>query len=398
MNLSKRIQSMQFSPIRKLNQYADAARSKGIKVIGLNIGQPDMETPSVFFESINNFNSKVLAYTDSKGIPNLIDSFLKYYESLGFNLSKEDILITNGGSEALLFAMISLCDPGDEIIIPEPFYTNYNSFSDIASVKVVPFKTYAENGFRLPSKRDIESKITDKTRGILISNPGNPTGVVYSREEIKTLIEIALENNIYLISDEVYREFVYDNLSAVSALEFPEAEDRVIIIDSISKRYSACGARIGALISKNKTLMHTALKLCQSRLCSPTLEQVAAAGLINTPKEYFDEVNKEYAHRRDILYDSLRTMPDIVCQKPTGAFYIIAKLPIKDSDHFATWLLKEFSIDNKTVMIAPASGFYATEGLGLDEVRLSYCVNQQDLKDASNILIKGLEEYKKIYP
>lgn len=397
MNLSKRIENMQFSPIRKLNQYADEARSKGLKVIGLNIGQPDIETPSVFFESIKNFDSKVLAYTDSKGIPSLLDSFIKYYNNLGFNLNKDEILITNGGSEALLFAMLTICDPGEEIIIPEPFYTNYNSFSDIASVNVVPFKTFAEDGFRLPSKSEIESKISPKTRGILISNPGNPTGVVYTREEIKMLVEIAMENDLYLISDEVYREFVYDDLTAVSALEFTEAEDRIIIIDSISKRYSACGARIGAMISKNKILMHTALKLSQSRLCSPTIEQVAAAGLINTPKDYFYEVNREYANRRDILFDCLKTLPDIICQKPTGAFYLIAKLPIKDSDHFATWLLSEFSIDNKTVMIAPASGFYATEGLGEDEVRLSYCVNQQDLKDAANILIKGLLEYKKIY-
>ncbi|WP_040211788.1 pyridoxal phosphate-dependent aminotransferase [Clostridium polynesiense] len=397
MKLSKRLESMQFSPIRKLNQYADEARNKGIKVIGLNIGQPDIETPSVFFEAIRNFDAKVLAYTDSKGIPPLLDSFLKYYNNLGYNLDKDNILITNGGSEALLFTMISICDEGDEIIIPEPFYTNYNSFSDLASIKIVPFNTYAENGFRLPDKEVIKGKITSKTKAILISNPGNPTGVVYTKEELKMLIDLALEHDLYIISDEVYREFVYDNLLFTSALEFSEVKDRVIIIDSISKRYSACGARIGCMVSQNKDLIKTALKLGQSRLCSPTIEQIAAASLINTPKEYFDEVKKEYETRRNILFDCLKGVPGIICEKPTGAFYLIVKLPIKDSDHFAKWLLSEFSIDNKTVMIAPASGFYSTKGLGEDEVRLSYCVNQDDLKIAADILIKGLLKYKEIY-
>ncbi len=395
MDLSNRIKNMQFSPIRKLSSYADEARERGINIIGLNIGQPDIPTPGIFFEALNNFASNVLEYSDSRGIEPLRKSMSEYYTRLGYDINASDILITNGGSEALLFTLLSICDIDDEVIIPEPFYTNYNSFSDIASVKVVPFKTLAEEGFKLPKAEDIEMLLTPKTKALLISNPGNPTGAVYNREDLNKLVNLAIKHNLYIISDEVYREFVYDDLTFTSLLDFPEIKDRVIIIDSISKRYSACGARIGSLITKNSDLISNALKLCQARLCCPTLEQLAAAELVNVSKDYFTEVIEEYKERRDILYNALTSVPDIVCKRPSGAFYLIAKLPIEDAEKFAVWLLEEFSRNNKTVMVAPASGFYSTKGLGKDEIRLSYCVNQEELKAAAEILIEGLKEYKK---
>lgn len=396
MNISKRISEMQFSPIRKLTPYADEARNKGIKVYHLNIGQPDISTPDTFFEALSNFNESVLKYTNSQGIDPLIDSFMKYYREWNINFEKDEIMITNGGSEAILFALMGICDAGDEIIIPEPFYTNYNGFSEAAGVNVVPFLTKAEEGFHLPKKEEIVSKISNKTRAILISNPGNPTGVVYTYDEIRMLADIAKEHDIYIIADEVYREFVYDDLKFTSALYMEDILDRVILIDSISKRYSACGARIGLVASKNKELIHQILKLCQSRLCVPTIEQVGAANLINTPKKYFDEVKVEYEKRRNILFEGLSKIPGVVCEKPTGAFYITAKLPIKNADDFAKWMLTDFAYENKTVMFAPAEGFYATEGIGKDEIRLSYCLNTDDLSDAMSILAIGLNKYREL--
>lgn len=393
MNISKRILDMQFSPIRKLTPYAEEAKKKGTKVYHLNIGQPDIVTPNTFFQGIDNFNETVLKYANSQGIDNLIDSFIKYYKTWDINFDKDEIMITNGGSEAILFALMAICDVGDEIIIPEPFYTNYNGFSEAAGVNVVPFITKAEEGFHLPARETITSKITKKTRAILISNPGNPTGVVYTYDEVRMLADIAKEYDLYIIADEVYREFVYDSLKFTSALHLDDILDRVILIDSISKRYSACGARIGLVASKNKQLINQILKLCQSRLCCPTIEQLAAANLINTPQEYFDEVKKEYEKRRNIMHEGLSSISGVICEKPTGAFYIMAKLPIKDADDFAKWILTDFSYDNKTVMFAPAEGFYATEGLGKNEIRLSYCLNCEDLKDAMNILAAALKQY-----
>lgn len=393
MNISKRIVDMQFSPIRKLTPYGEAAKKKGIKVYHLNIGQPDIVTPDTFFEALNNFDETVLKYANSQGIDSLLDSFIKYYKDWNINFDKDEIMITNGGSEAILFALMAICDVSDEIIIPEPFYTNYNGFSEAAGVNVVPFITKAEDGFHLPSKDIIVSKITNKTRAILISNPGNPTGVVYTYDEIRMLANIAKEYNLYIIADEVYREFVYDNLKFTSALYMQDILDRVILIDSISKRYSACGARIGLVASKNKEVINQILKLCQSRLCCPTIEQYAAANLINTPKKYFDEVKIEYETRRDIMHEGLSAIPGVVCEKPTGAFYIMAKLPIKNAEHFAKWMLTDFNYENKTVMFAPAEGFYATAGLGENEIRLSYCLNCDDLKDAVKILGIALEQY-----
>ncbi len=393
MHISNRIQNMQFSPIRKLAPYAEEAKKKGVKVYHLNIGQPDIVTPDTFFEGIRNFDESVLKYANSQGIDNLIDSFIEYYKKWNVEFDKDEIMITYGGSEAILFALMAICDPGDEVIIPEPFYTNYNSFTDLAGVNIAPFITKAEEGFHLPKKEVIVSKITDKTRAILISNPGNPTGVVYTKEEIEMLSDIAKEHDLYIIADEVYREFVYDNLKYTSALYMTDILDRVILIDSISKRYSACGARIGLVASKNKGLIHEILKLCQSRLCVPTIEQVAAANLINTPEKYFEEVKAEYENRRNIMYNALSVIPGVICEKPTGAFYIMVKLPIEDAEDFAKWMLTEFSYNNKTVMFAPAEGFYATSGLGKNEIRMSYCLNCDDLTDAMDIFAKALNKY-----
>ncbi|APC40889.1 pyridoxal phosphate-dependent aminotransferase [Clostridium estertheticum] len=393
MNLSNRLESMQFSTIRKLAPFAEDAKKRGVSVYHLNIGQPDIHTPSTFMEGINNFTDKVLKYENSQGMDPLIESFIKYYLEWNIKLSKSEILVTNGGSEAILFAFMAICDPGDEIIIPEPFYTNYNGLADLASVKVIPFITKAEDGFHLPSKDEITSKITKKTRAIMVSNPGNPTGVVYTQAEIRMLADIVKENDIFLISDEVYREFVYDDLKYTSALYMKDIEDKIILIDSISKRYSACGARIGLVASKHKHLMAQMIKLGQSRLCVPVIEQVAAANLINTPKSYFTEVKKEYEERRNILYKYLLKIPGVVCEKPTGAFYIVAKLPVKSAEDFAKWLLTDFNYNNKTVMVAPAQGFYATKGLGINEIRLSYCLNTTALKDAMEILGIAIKKY-----
>jgi aspartate aminotransferase len=393
MNISKRIQDMQFSPIRKLTPYAEVAKKNGVKVYHLNIGQPDIATPDTFFEVVNNFNESVLKYANSQGIDDLIESFIKYYKEWDIDFDKNEIMITNGGSEALLFALMTITDAGDEVIIPEPFYTNYNAFAEIAAINVVPFMTKAENGFHLTSKEEIIAKISPKTRAILISNPGNPTGVVYTYDEIRMLADIAKEHDLYIIADEVYREFVYDNLKFTSALYMKDVSDRVLLVDSISKRYSACGARIGLVASKNKEIINQILKLCQSRLCSPTIEQVAAANLINTPKSYFDEVKKEYENRRNIMHEGLSRIPGVICEKPTGAFYIMAKLPIDDAEDFAKWILTDFNYENKTVMFAPAEGFYATEGLGKNEIRLSYCLNSKDLEDSMNILSIALKQY-----
>lgn len=393
MKLSNRVQNMGFSPVRKLAPFADEAKRKGVKVIHLQIGQPDIETPETFYQGIENFKEKVLKYANSQGIDDLIDSFIKYYKEWNIDFKRNEIMVTNGGSEALLFAMMATCDPGDEIILPEPFYTNYNSFFDLSGVNRVPFLTKAEEGFHLPIKEEIVSKITSKTRAILISNPGNPTGVVYTYDELRMLGDIAKEYGLYLISDEVYREFVYDNLKFTSALYLEDILDRIILVDSISKRYSACGARIGSIASKNPELMHQMLKLCQSRLCSPTIEQFAAANLINTPKQYFDEVKAEYEKRRNILYDALNSIPGVVCRKPSGAFYVVVKLPVDNAEKFAKWLLTDYSYENKTVMVAPAEGFYATPGLGIDEIRISYCLNSNDLSDAMVILANALKVY-----
>lgn len=394
-NLSSRILKMQASPIRKLAPFSNKAEEKGLKVHYLNIGQPDIETPKIFFKAIKEFDETVLKYSASTGIDETLDSFVKYYKKWNIDFDKEDILVTYGGSEALVFAMTAVADHDDNIIMPEPFYTNYNGFAETAGVNISPFITKAENGFRLPDEEIIENSINSKTRAIVISNPGNPTGVVYTKKEVELLCKIAKKHDLFIITDEVYREFVYDGLKFTSFMHIKGYEDRIILIDSISKRYSACGARIGLVASKNKEVIQNILKLCQSRLCVPTVEQVAVAKLIDVDDSYFTEVKNEYECRRDVVYNALKNMDGVVCEKPTGAFYVIAKLPVDNSEKFIKWLLSDFSINGETIMMAPADGFYATKGLGIDEVRISYCIKQEDLKKAMHILESALIEYNK---
>lgn len=391
--LSNRINTIQASPIRRLYPYAEEAANRGIKIYPLNIGQPDIKTPKEYLSAICNFDDEVLSYANSKGIPQLINSFVKYYNKHEINFNSDDIVITNGGSEALLFSMLTLCDVGDEILIPEPYYSNYNSLAHIAGINIVPITTNAESGFSLPEKSTIFNLVTPKTKAILITNPSNPTGKVYLKDEINLIREIALEKNLYIIADEVYKEFVYDGLEFISFAHFEDIEDRVIIPDSISKRYSACGARIGCIASKNKEIMNSMLKLAQSRLAVATLEQVGAANLINVPDSYMEELKIEYRNRRDLVYDTLQEMDGVICKKPSGAFYIVAKLPVVDAEKFTIWLLREFNVDNETILITPAENFYATEGLGRDEIRISYSINIESLKKAMHILKEGLKVY-----
>lgn len=393
MRYSERITTMQSSPIRKLAPIASNAKAKGIKIYHLNIGQPDIKTPKVFFEAVKNFNNEVLEYAVSPGLPELISSLQKYYTTYNMDFESDEILVTNGGSEALLFALMATCDPKDNILVPEPFYSNYNGFSQSINVNITPITTKAEEGFHLPSKEKIQSLITSKTRAILTSNPGNPTGTVYTKKELYMISEIAKENDLWIISDEVYREFVYDGLEYTSFGNIKEVEDRVIIIDSVSKRYSACGARIGSIASKDKTLIAEILKLCQGRLCVSTLDQVGSVELYNTPSSYFTEVNNEYKNRRDVLYNELIKVEGVICKKPAGAFYIVAKLPIENAEDFVIWMLTDFNKDGETVMACPAEDFYATPGLGRDEIRLAYVLKEDDLHKAAIILKEGLEKY-----
>lgn len=393
MRYSERITTMQSSPIRKLAHIASSAKAKGIKIYHLNIGQPDIKTPKVFFEAVKNFNNEVLEYAVSPGLPELISSLQQYYTTYNMDFESDEILVTNGGSEALLFALMATCDPKDNILVPEPFYSNYNGFSQSINVNITPITTKAEEGFHLPSKEKIQSLITSKTKAILISNPGNPTGTVYTKKELYMISEIAKENDLWIISDEVYREFVYDGLEYTSFGNIKEVEDRVIIIDSVSKRYSACGARIGSIASKDKTLIAGILKLCQGRLCVSTLDQVGSVELYNAPSSYFTEVNNEYKNRRDVLYNELIKVKGVICKKPAGAFYIVAKLPIENAEDFVIWMLTDFNKDGETVIACPAEDFYATPGLGRDEIRLAYVLKEDDLHKAAIILKEGLEKY-----
>ncbi len=375
---------------------AQKAKSQGKKVYHLNIGQPDIKTPPAFMEKIRAYNEDVIAYSFSQGEPELINSIINYFKDFNIFYEEDEVLITNGGSEALCFAMMATCDVDDEILVPEPFYTNYNSFGASACINIKPITTSAENGFHLPAYEEIEKLITPKTKAIMVSNPGNPTGVVYTKDELDILVELAKKHNLYIISDEVYREFTYDGLEYTSMGTFTEIEDRVIIIDSVSKRYSACGARIGSISSKNKELIKAVLKLCQGRLCVPTLEQIGAIGLYQTPASYLKEVHAEYDKRREIVFETLQSIDGIICKKPTGAFYLVVKFPIEDAEDFIIWLLKEFDVDGESIMMAPAEGFYATPGLGKNEARIAYILNEDDLKKSMNILKLGLAKYMEI--
>ncbi|WAW15658.1 pyridoxal phosphate-dependent aminotransferase [Peptostreptococcus equinus] len=394
MIFSNRVSAMQASPVRKLVPYATAAKKDGVKVYHLNIGQPDIKTPEGFMKAVREFDEDVLAYADSVGSDELIDAMIDYYKTYDMEFSKDQLLITNGGSEALLFTLMALCSAGDNVLIPEPFYTNYNGFATCVDVKINPVTTTAENGFHLPSKEEILKCIDDKTRAILISNPGNPTGAIYTLEEMQMLAEIAIEKDLWIVADEVYREFVYDGLKYTSFGNLKNVEDRVIIVDSVSKRYSACGARIGSLACKNEEFIAQVLKLCQGRLCVPTLEMVGAAELYKTPKSYLEEVNKEYCKRRDTLYEEIMKIPGVVCEKPTGAFYVVVKLPVENAEDFVIFMLKEFRHNGATTMATPAENFYGTPGLGKDEVRLAYILNCDDLKAAAQCMKLGLEAYK----
>ncbi|MDD7183133.1 pyridoxal phosphate-dependent aminotransferase [Peptostreptococcus porci] len=394
MKFSNRVGSMQASPVRKLVPFATAAKKDGVKVYHLNIGQPDIKTPEGFMKAVRDFDESVLEYADSVGSDELVNAMIEYYKGYDINYESGEILITNGGSEALLFAMMTLCNPGENILVPEPFYTNYNGFATSVDVQIRPITTKAEEGFHLPSKEKVLASLDENTRAILISNPGNPTGAIYTIEEMQMLAEVAIEKDLWIISDEVYREFVYDGLKYTSFGNLENVADRVIIVDSVSKRYSACGARIGSLASKNKEFIAQVLKLCQGRLCVPTLEMIGAAELYKTPKSYLEEVNKEYCKRRDTLYEEIMKIPGVVCEKPTGAFYMVVKLPVENAEDFVIFMLKEFRHNGATTMATPAENFYATPGLGRDEVRLAYILNCDDLKASAECLRLGLEAYK----
>jgi aspartate aminotransferase len=385
--------AMPASPIRKLVPYAEIAKKKGTKIFHLNIGQPDIETPEVALNAIKGTSLKVVEYSHSAGFESYRRKLAQYYTKNSIPVSHEEVMITTGGSEALLFGMMSCLDPGDEVIVPEPFYANYLSFALAAGAVVVPVKTTIDNGFSLPEAEAFESLITSRTKAILISNPGNPTGRVYEKDELKKLRDIVVKHDLYLFSDEVYREFCYDGLSFFSAMQLDGLDEHVILVDSVSKRYSMCGARIGALVTRNKLVMSTAMKFAQARLSPPTFGQIAGEAALDTPDSYFQKVISEYVERRDVLVEGLNSIPGVFCPNPSGAFYAMARLPIHNSDHFCRWLLESFSFDNATVMLAPASGFYATEGSGNDEVRIGYVLNVEDLKKSVEILRQALLVY-----
>ncbi len=397
MELSKRAREIQASPIRKLNPYANAAKKRGIKVYHLNIGQPDLPTPKEMLKAYHEYSEEVLEYGPSQGIDLYRESLVHYYHNLGIELKVEDIIVTTGGSEAITFAMMVVGEVGDEIIVPEPFYTNYNGFATMAGINLKPLTTYAENGFALPADALIEEKITPKTKAIMLCNPGNPTGTVYSREEIFRIAALAKRKGLYFISDEVYREFIYDGLSHTSVLEVPGFEENAILVDSVSKRYSACGARIGCIVSRNKEIIAALLKFAQARLCPPTVDQLAANAGIYLPPEYYEQIKQEYQARRDLVFSELEKIPGVICKKPEGAFYIFAKLPVDNAEDFIIWMLKEFQINKETVMAAPGDGFYATNGLGKNELRLAYILCKEDLAKAMHIFKIGLETYQKLH-
>jgi aspartate aminotransferase len=390
--VSKRGLALPASPIRKLIPFADQAKKRGIKVYHLNIGQPDIETPPQFWNAVKAYSEKVLAYGSSQGMAGYLEKLTGYYRKLGLDVNPEDIIVTTGGSEAIIFAMTIICDPGDEIIIFEPFYTNYNGFAIQAGVNLVPITTRAETGFHFPDNSVIEKAITKKTKGIMYCNPNNPTGTVFSKEEITRLKDICLKHDLYLLADEVYREFIYEG-EHVSILTFDDIEDRAIMLDSISKRFSACGARIGNLIVKNRDLYRAALHLGQARLCAPTLDQMGAAALYQLGEAYFKKTMQEYQRRRDVVFEALQKIKGVVCLKPEGAFYVMAKLPIDSAEKFAEFMMTDFNHQGKTVLVAPGPGFYATPGLGQDECRIAYVLNTGDLKDAMEILKLGIEAY-----
>jgi len=392
-SISEKGKAMPASPIRKLVPFSEEAKKRGTKVYHLNIGQPDIPTPEVAINAIRNFESRVIEYSHSAGNESYRRKLVGYYQGIGIGISQSEILVTTGGSEAILFAMMTCMNPGDEVITPEPYYANYNGFATAAGVKIIPVTSFIDNDFALPPISEFEKKITSRTRGIIICNPNNPTGYLYSREELYILRDIIKKHDLFLISDEAYRDFSYDGAEHFSAMRLEGIEENVILVDSISKRYSECGVRIGALVTKNKEVISAALKFAQARLSPPAIGQVTGEASIETPPEYFTQVNREYTDRRDYLVNALNKMPGVYCPMPKGAFYTVVRLPVDDSDKFAQWLLEEFEYEGQTVMVAPASGFYSTPGSGKNEVRIAYVLKVDDLKNAMETLSEALKVY-----
>ncbi len=392
--ISNKGQSMPSSPIRKLVPYSDSAKKRGVKVYHLNIGQPDIETPKNAIDALKNADLSIVEYSHSAGILSYRKKLVEYYGRYDIKLDENEIIVTNGGSEAILFAFMSCLDPGDEVIIPEPFYANYNGFATSSGVVIKPIYSSIETGFALPPMADFEKLITPKTKAILVCNPNNPTGYLYSKEELEALATIVKKHNLFLIADEVYREFCYDNQKHYSTLLLNGIEDNVIVVDSVSKRYSACGARVGAFITKNKALYNIVMKFAQARLSPPTFGQIMAEAAVDTPQEYFDNVLSDYIERKNTVVEAINKMKGCYCPNPGGAFYIIARFPIDNSDRFCQWLLEDFNFKGETVMLAPATGFYASANRGIDEVRISFCLNVDDMQTSMNIL----EEALKVYP
>jgi aspartate aminotransferase len=392
LTISQRGEKMPPSPIRKLVPFAEAARKKGIKVFHLNIGQPDIETPKAGLDAVRHADFKVLEYSHSAGNESYRRKLVEYYKKAGIEIDHTQIIITTGGSEAILFGFMCCLDAGDEVIIPEPFYANYNGFAIEAGVTVKPITSYIDNGFALPPIQDFEKAITPRTKAIVVCNPNNPTGYLYSREEMETLKQIVIKHHLYLFADEAYREFCYEG-EHISAMNLKGAEDNVVLMDTISKRYSACGGRIGAFITRNKKLAETAMKFAQARLSPPSFAQILGEAAIDLPDNYFDATREEYRKRRDTMVQRLNAIPGVFCPNPGGAFYAIAALPVDNADVFCQWLLESFSYNKQTVMLAPASGFYGTKGLGLNEVRLAYVLNTEELNLAMDCLEKALEQY-----
>ncbi|NLV19114.1 MAG: pyridoxal phosphate-dependent aminotransferase [Bacteroidetes bacterium] len=393
-SISEKGRAMPASPIRKLAPYAEDAKKRGIKVYHLNIGQPDIPTPEVALNAVRNIDLKVIEYSHSAGNESYRRKLASFYNNLGIDIAYTDILVTTGGSEAILFAMMACINPGEEIITSEPLYANYIGFSTAAGVNIVPVTSRIENDFALPPIADIEKKITPKTKGIIICNPNNPTGYLYSREELQQIADIVKKHDLYLFSDESYREFCYDGASFFSSMNLKGIEENTVVIDSVSKRYSECGIRIGSLVSRNRELISTVLKFAQARLSPPGFGQIAAEASIDAPASYFTDINREYTARRDNMVEALNKIPGVYCPKPKGAFYTVVKLPVDDADKFAQWILEKFEYKNQTVMLAPASGFYSTPGMGVNEVRIAYVLNINDLKNA----IETISEALKVYP
>ncbi len=392
--VSKRVSNMQASPIRKLVPYANEAKQRGIQVYHLNIGQPDIETPSIVWETMATYKEKVLAYGPSDGLLELKDAIAEYLSNYNLNVTKDEVFITTGGSEAIYFAFMVTMEAGDTVLIPEPFYTNYNGFAAMAGVNVKPLPTSVEDGFHLKSEEEIEKVITEDVKAILLCSPNNPTGTIYTKEEVDRVVNVVKKHGLFLIGDEVYREFVFTEHKPTSVLSYKEIEDKTIMVDSISKRFSACGARIGYLVTKNKEIMSGVLKLGQARLCPPTLEQIGAIAAFKHFNSIVPETIAEYEKRRDVVYNALKDVEGVTISKPEGAFYTVVRIP-HNAEEFAIYMLKEFNIDNKTVMIAPAAGFYATEGKGENEIRIAYVLNTEKLKDAMSILIEGIKQFGK---